>query len=117
MSDLKGEDWFLQDVPSATRTTLTLALRDRIGPLNIAMETNNLHTIKEALMSGWGVGCLSVLAVKQEVSEGRLVSFPIKELKLERSFNIIYRADVYHGSVQKAFLDYVESYLAREKLL
>ena len=109
--DLAGERWILLDVPSATRTLLTIGIRNQVGALDIALETNNIEVIKEAVKCGMGISCLSTLAVKDELKSGELVCLALEGLSLERRFNAIYRSDVYHGSVQKEFINYVKANL------
>jgi DNA-binding transcriptional LysR family regulator len=106
LNDLKGERWFLQQPSSGSRTALTMAIGDRIGFVNIGIETNSLEAIKKAVKSGKGIACMSLLVIEEDLYAGTLAALSVPELDLKRNFNIISRTDVYRGNLQSAFMNY-----------
>lgn len=103
---LKREAWALQPLGSFTRYAFTsfVANRLHIHHLEVAFESNSLEALKSVVKAGRAVGCLSRLAVKDELARGELVACGPPDMPIMRPFNIIVRRDLYHGEMIDAFL-------------
>lgn len=111
MAKLKHVSWFLQPIGASTRHHFTQHLLQRLGSANVGFESNSLEAIKRAVAASDGIACLSRHTVRDELSKGTLSELKIKGLKIERTFNIISRKDIYHGLLHAAFRDFVQRYI------
>ena len=72
--------------------------------LNIAVELPSLEAIKRLVQTGAGVALVPKLAAAGEAESGRLAWLPVREMKLERKLNIIYRKNSALSHADEAFL-------------
>jgi len=72
--------------------------------LNIAVELPSLEAIKRLVARGVGVALVPRLTARAETSAGILKELSVKEMKLERKLNIIYRRNSELSHAAKAFL-------------
>lgn len=59
MDELTHEAWILREQGSGTRLTFDQAMRHHRSALNIRLELEHTETIKRAVESGLGIGCIS----------------------------------------------------------
>ncbi len=89
-SDQLGDcQWILREPGSGTREIFTNACHDRFQPSSRILELGNSEAIKQAVKTGFGISCLSRLAIASEVSHDELVILPVKNMDLTRQFFII----------------------------
>lgn len=101
--ELSKERWCLRSVGSAGRHKLALSF-DAITPaLLIAFEADNGTAVKNAVRSGFGIGCLSRRTLTEEFAAGTLVPLNTPDLPLERVFGMLHPRHVYRGSLQESF--------------
>lgn len=112
IDDLKNQNWFLPGPQSISRTTLMMALRDRVGVMNIPFESDVPEAVKQAVKGSTALSCASFLTIENELAAGTLAEVKVADLTLSRTFNLIYRRDVYQGNVQQSFIDYVTKVLS-----
>jgi LysR family transcriptional regulator, low CO2-responsive transcriptional regulator len=74
---------------SATRQVTERALRQLGAKVVPRMELDHIEAIKEAVMAGLGVACVSMYAVRGEVSTRRLFALRLKGLRIRRHFHVI----------------------------
>ena len=74
-------------------------------PMNIAIELPSLEAIKRLVERGVGVALVPRLTAEGEIAGGRLAALRIKELKLERRLNIIYRKNSVLSHAAAAFIE------------
>jgi DNA-binding transcriptional LysR family regulator len=72
--------------------------------LNIAIELPSLEAIKKLVEIGVGIALVPRLTAQSEISSGQLVALSVKEMKLERKLNIVYRRNSELSHAAKAFL-------------
>ena len=72
--------------------------------LNICIELPSLEAIKRLVETGVGIALVPKLSAKSEVSTGQLVGLSVKEMKLERKLNIIYRKNSVLSHASQEFL-------------
>ena len=103
LADLRAARWCLGGVTSYTRQMLTLGIK---GGIKIILETNSQEALKAAVMTGMGVGCLSLRVLGAEVAAGELVLLDTAgALDLQRDFSVIMPSQIYKGALQQAFHD------------
>jgi DNA-binding transcriptional LysR family regulator len=72
--------------------------------LNISVELPSLEAIKRLVESGVGVALVPKLTAKAEIANGQLAGMSVKEMKLERKLNIIYRKNSVLSHASQEFL-------------
>ena len=107
LSALKKEPWILREPGSGTREIFALAARNKFDSLNVKLELGNSEAIKQAVKSGWGVGCLSEIAIAAEVEHGELCVLPIKDLDLHRDLFLIEPKMGFSSKLHEAFLNHI----------
>jgi DNA-binding transcriptional LysR family regulator len=105
--DLNNEQWVLREQGSGTREIFSLASQGIIDNPKVKLELGNSEAIKLAVKTGLGLGCLSELAIQQEVEAGSLVALSVDFIDLSRNFFQIQRKDVYQSQLMKAFVDFL----------
>ena len=72
--------------------------------LNISVELPSLEAIKRLVVTGIGVALVPKLSAKTEISTGQLAGLSVKEMKLERKLNIVYRKNSVLSHAAQEFL-------------
>lgn len=98
---LASEPWILREAGSGTRAVLENALASGVR-LNVRMELSQPEAIKEAVKAGYGLACLSRLAVEAEVRRGELVALHAP-LDLRRAFTLVWHPERYRSPLWQAF--------------
>ena len=104
LEDLKKERMILRLPSSATRKlfeALLLSLGMSIDAFDVAMEVDNIATIKDLIRKDLirkdlGVSILARSACMDELRKGKLTALPIENLSMVRQMNLIYRKDFHH---------------------
>jgi DNA-binding transcriptional LysR family regulator len=91
--DLAGEKFIAFEKNLAIRKAVDRSLRQRGVKPNVAMEFDNIETIKRAIEIDAGVGLLPEPTVDKEVQSGSLVARPLKGIALSRPVGIIVAAE------------------------
>ena len=93
MSDaqLLEQSWIVREQGSGTRQTFDRAMHGILAELNISMELQHTEAIKRAVEAGLGVGCLSVICLREAFSRGSLVPRSVPARNYKRQFHIILR--------------------------
>ncbi|PWJ95524.1 DNA-binding transcriptional LysR family regulator [Oceanotoga teriensis] len=92
---LSKQPLILREVGSGTRELFEIKMKEKNLPLNIVWECNNSEAIKNAVISDIGISVISEKAVMKELSEKSLFKINIKNINLNRKFNIIYHKNKY----------------------
>ena len=72
--------------------------------LNIAIELPSLEAIKRLVETGGGIALVPRLSVVSEIEKGVLVGIEVRELKLTRKLNIVYRKNSVLSHAAKEFI-------------
>ncbi|MBK9155165.1 MAG: LysR family transcriptional regulator [Chloracidobacterium sp.] len=102
--ELGGERFIAHNAVSPYRRKVFEAFEKHRTPLNIAVELPSLEAIKRLVETGGGVALVPKLAVRFEIEKGRLAGLSVKEMRLERKLNIIYRKNSVLSHAAEAFL-------------
>jgi len=88
---LRDEDFITFNRELIIRKEIDRYLRHRKVSVRIAMEFDNIETIKQAVEIGSGVSILPEPTVRRETESGSLVAIPLIARKLQRPIGIIHR--------------------------
>jgi DNA-binding transcriptional LysR family regulator len=104
VKDLGQETFIAHNAPSPYRQKVIETFEKHKTPLNISVELPSLEAIKRLVETGSGVALVPKLAAAQEVASGQLSGLSVREMKLERKLNIIYRKNSELSYAAKEFL-------------
>jgi len=115
LDELIAATWILREQGSGTRETFDQALRHHLTGLNIRLELEHTEAIKRAVESGWGIGCISRLALRDAFRRGSLIEIKTPMLDLRRQFMFVWHKSRYRTPSVIAFLDYCRKLTANLK--
>ena len=101
MHDLKQARWILREKGSGTREQFEAAIKAHISPF---MEFSHTEAIKQAVMTGIGISCVSALTVSEALKRRELTQLSTPFLKLSRHFYVILHKKKYQTAILKAFM-------------
>ncbi|MDP5055971.1 MAG: LysR substrate-binding domain-containing protein [Marinomonas hwangdonensis] len=86
--DLTEANWVMRESGSGTRNILEQATASKIPQLNVVLSLAHMEAVKQAVIHQMGLGCLSKMAISQELNAGliRLYQTP---LELNRNLLIV----------------------------
>jgi DNA-binding transcriptional LysR family regulator len=91
ITDLAGETFIAHNAHSPYRQKVVESFEKHNTQLNIAVELPSLEAIKRLVEKGVGVALVPKLTAQAEIDRGQLKALSVKEMKLERKLNIVYR--------------------------
>lgn len=104
IKDLGVETFVAHNAPSPYRQKVIESFEKHKTSLNISVELPSLEAIKKLVEKGVGVALVPKLSAAAEIEGGRLAALSVKEMKLERKLNIVYRRNSELSHAAKAFL-------------
>lgn len=104
ISELGNEAFVAHNAPSPYRQQVLEAFEKHRTPLNIVVELPSLEAIKLLVETGGGVALVPRLSAETEIAAGTLHAARVRELRLERKLNLIYRRNSELSHAAKAFL-------------
>ena len=107
--DVEGEKFAAFDRGLSIRKAIDKALRQRGVTVNIAMEFDNIETIKHAITLQSGVSILPEPSVLREVESGILAAIPMDMPELVRPIGIIHRRQKLLTPTAQTLLDFLQS--------
>jgi DNA-binding transcriptional LysR family regulator len=87
--DLLNAQWIVREAGSGTRQVFERALQGLLPQLQISLELQHTEAIKRAVESGMGVGCLSVIALREAFKHKTLVPLSVPQRDFRRKFYFI----------------------------
>lgn len=109
--ELVGEPIVMKEIGSGTRKLVEECLGNKKEKLSIIAETSNMEFIKELVKQGEGISFLVRTAVKREITEGTLVTIPIKNRRLCLDVCIAHLRDYHLPMAAQAFLDFLQPFI------
>lgn len=103
LDDLKSAPWILREPGSGTREKIEEIMGSQ---LNIFLELGHTEAIKQAVMNGFGISCLSQATVKKSLKNRELLALKTPFLKLTRAFYILLHKEKQETELLKSFLEY-----------
>jgi len=104
IKELGDETFVAHNAPSPYRQKVIETFEKYKTPLNIWVELPSLEAIKKLVEKGVGIALVPGLTAEREIANGQLAAVGVKEMKLERKLNIIYRKNSELSHAAKAFL-------------
>jgi DNA-binding transcriptional LysR family regulator len=101
---LGGEVFLAHNVHSPHRERVVRAFERHRTPLQIVMELPTLGAINRLVASGVGVALVPRRAAEAEIARGDVAALPVKDLRLPRPVNLVYRAGVGLSHAAAAFV-------------
>ncbi|WP_198350913.1 LysR substrate-binding domain-containing protein [Flavisphingomonas formosensis] len=102
---LLAERWVVREKGSGTRQTLDRAMHPYWSEWQIGMELQQIEAIIEMVAVSSLVGCVSHLAARQSLEQGRIVQLQVPEIDLRRPFFILSHREKYITPGIRAFLE------------
>jgi DNA-binding transcriptional LysR family regulator len=104
VKDLGIESFIAHNAPSPYREQVISKFQKHNVKLNITVEMPSLEAIKKLVAIGAGVALVPKLTAQSEINAGQLIGLSVKEMKLVRQLNIVYRSNGALSQAAKAFL-------------
>ena len=102
--DLADETFIAHNAPSPYRKKVIETFDKYDTRLNISVELPSLEAIKRLVERGTGIALVPKLTAKSEIAAGHLAGLSVKEMKLERKLNIVYRKNSVLSHASQEFL-------------
>lgn len=110
--DMLNMPMILREENSGTRQEMErYLLRNQISPedLNIIAQIDNPEAIRSSVSRGLGVSIMSVLAAREYLLSGRLLSFELGDQGAFRKIYLCWRKDALLSPAEQKFLDFVQA--------
>jgi len=104
---LRDAEWIVREPGSGTREIIEERLMPLLGELRFALELGNAEAIKRAVMSGFGVSCLSLHVVRDELERGTLVAVRQGLPRIVRPLQLVVHQDKFPTRGLLAFTEYL----------
>ena len=106
---LREAEWIVREPGSGTREIIEDKLVPELGELHFALELGNAEAIKRAVMSGFGISCLSLHVVRDDIERGDLVALRDGLPRIMRPLQLVVHEDKYPTQGLLAFTEYLRS--------
>lgn len=110
---LRDAEWIVREPGSGTREVIEERLVPLLGELRFALELGNAEAIKRAVMSGFGVSCLSLHVVRDELAQGTLVAIREGLPRIVRPLQLVVHQDKFPTQGLLAFTEYLRTMAPR----
>lgn len=108
IDQLYPKKWILREKGSATREVFLEKLK-YLEEFKITMEVSNFEEIKNILLhDNQTITCISKLAVKKEIEEGKLFEIKVKNLEFERGLYMVYHKNKHQSKLLKEFTSFIK---------
>ena len=102
LGDIRKEKMILR-LPGSGTQNLFISHLESIGmsidDFDVALEVDNIATIKDLIRKNMGISILARSACMDELRKGKLTALPIENLSMVRQTNILYHKDFSHPEV------------------
>lgn len=98
--------WVLREQGSGTREASERWLSVRLAPMHVAFELGSSEAIKRIVRAGLGLGCLSRLAVAEEIAQGTLAEVKTALPRAARVLSIVVHRERRLGPNAQAFVEH-----------
>jgi DNA-binding transcriptional LysR family regulator len=104
VADLGVEQFIAHNARSPYRKYVVETFENNETKLNIAIELPSLEAIKRLVEAGAGIALVPRLSVLSEIRNGSLIGVDVRELRLTRKLNIVYRKNSALSHAAKEFI-------------
>ena len=112
---LAGESIVAFESGLRIRAEIDRALMVAKVKVNIAMEFDNIETMKRAIEIDEGISILPAPTVAREIALGSLAKIPLAEESLQRPLGIVHRRDRKLSGIAQQFVELLQAEVAFEK--
>lgn len=116
MSDFEHSDWVLREAGSGSREFFLRVIAPRIEHWIEAFELNTTEALINSVSSGLGLGCLSRLAAKTPLLDGRVVILNVP-LDMKRRFWMLVHKEKYQNPLLRQFIEFCPQWANESALL
>jgi len=106
---IQDKKWVLREEGSGTRDAFLDYIKDKVDHINIFLELGHTESIKSILLNHKCLTCISKIAVKNEIANGKLITVPLKNFECKRNFLMIYHKDKYHSELFEKFIGFAKT--------
>lgn len=103
---VQEQRWIVREPGSGTRNVFDAALREHDLAVSASLQLGQSEAVKQAVRSGLGLGCLSILAIERELQSGAFVALQVPELDLRRRLWRIVRRHSYASRLATSFVEH-----------
>ncbi len=103
--DLREAPWIVRELGSGTRQAFDHAMWGLLPELTITLELQHTEAIKSAVEAGLGVGCVSRIAVANEVGYGTLHVCTVPSRSFKRHFYFVVHRQKFLSAGMKRWLE------------
>lgn len=114
--DLDGEPIVMKELGSGTRKLVEQCADSEKMKLNVIAQTSNMEFIKQLVRQKRAISFVVKSSVQTELSQGELISIPVKNTELFLKIFIAHLRDYELPFAARAFLDYMLSITSPENL-
>lgn len=108
--DISNAKWILREKGSSSRSIFLNSLKGKVHDIDTLLELGNTEAIKQAVVTGVGIGCVSLLAAKQMLWSKDLVALKAPFLDLKRTFYLSINKEKYHTDTLKHVLHFLKQF-------
>jgi DNA-binding transcriptional LysR family regulator len=112
LGSLRGETFVAFQAGLKIREEIDRVLALHKVAVKVALEFDNIETIKRAIEIGAGISLLPEPTISREIEAGSLVQIPLDEQPLVRPLGIIHRRDRKLSETARQFIDLLQSQAA-----
>ncbi|ENM5796311.1 LysR family transcriptional regulator [Vibrio mimicus] len=116
MSDFEHSDWVLREAGSGSREFFLRVIAPRIEHWIEAFELNTTEALINSVSSGLGLGCLSRLAAKTPLLDGRVVMLNVP-LDMRRRYWMLVHKEKYQNPLLRQFIEFCPEWASQSPLL
>jgi DNA-binding transcriptional LysR family regulator len=110
-SDLPLVDWVLRERGSGTRQSFDRAMQGILNQLNIFMELEHTEAIKCAVDDAGVVGCISKIALEDDIRRGRFVELELTGRNMVRTLFLIKHKQKFVSQSLRRWFDHCQNSL------
>ncbi|OOZ39249.1 LysR family transcriptional regulator [Solemya pervernicosa gill symbiont] len=108
LEQLSKERVIAREAGSGIRLTYERMLKEKGVSIEPYMELGSGEAIKQAVMSGIGIGALSTFSLKLELETGRLVVLDVEGFPISRRWHAVHRRGKRLSRAAQAFLEFIQ---------
>nr|MDT0253275.1 LysR substrate-binding domain-containing protein [Endozoicomonas sp.] len=99
LPSLSDELWVLREPGSGTRELFDEMIAPQLESPKVAMTLNRSEAVKQAVVDGVGIACISSLAAKSTLDTGHIATIGVTGLNLKRHFYLLTHKRKYRSTV------------------
>jgi DNA-binding transcriptional LysR family regulator len=103
--DLRRGAWIVREPGSGTRQAFDHAMHGILPDLHVELELQHTEAIKSAVMAGLGLGCVSRLALEEELRHKSLVACRVPHRDFHRHFYFAVHRKKYQSAAIRAWVE------------